>query len=161
MRSFFAHSDLIDHGVLRPLSHISENWELTWDAEAQKYEEEEHSYAKLLNQLIAEIESTTPPSKYHDNEDRLAEYTKKHLNWNIRKEGSRWVGSEYGAILEQGGFSDIDQNELILAAAGRIHAARIRGQNHFDEMEESHRRMLADVLTIILYHRTQSGIFDR
>src|SRR5258708_1079179 len=126
MKSFFAHSDLIDHGVLRPLSHISPNWELTWDANAQKYEEEEHSYANLLNLLIQEIETTNPPAKYHDNEDCLAEYTKKHLNWNIRKEGGRWVGAEYGAILEQGSFHDVNESELILAAAGRIHAARIR-----------------------------------
>jgi hypothetical protein len=155
MRSFFAYSDLIDHGVLRPLSHISGNWELTWNAGTQKYEEEDDSYTKLLNLLIEEIENTIPPAKYHDNEDRLAEYTQKHLNWNIRKEGGRWVGAEYGAILEQGGFHDFNQSELILAAAGRVRAARNRGQNHFDEIEESHRRILADVLTIILYHRTK------
>ena len=66
------------------------------------------------------------------------------------------IDAEYGAILEQGGFNELNQSELILAAAGRIHAARIRGQNHFDEMEESPRRILADVLTIILYHKTKS-----
>src|SRR5574341_434094 len=127
MRSFFVHSDLIDYEVLRPLSHISANWELTWDASTKNYREEEDSYAKLLNQLIEEIESTTPPVKYHDNEDRLAEYTKKHLNWNIRKEGSCWVGEDYNAIIEQGGFHDLNEKELILAAAGRIYAARVRG----------------------------------
>ena len=42
----------------------------------------------------------------------------------------------------------------MLAAAGRIRAAVIRGQTHFDQMEESHRRMLAALLLVILYHRT-------
>ena len=155
MRLFFAHSDLIDYEVLRPLSHIRPYWELTWDSIRMNYRGEEGSYAGLLNRLIEELDNTTAPTKYHDNEDRLAEYTKKHLNWNIRKEGHRWVGEDYKAIIEQGGFHDLDEGELMLAAAGRIHAARIRGQVQYDQIEESHRRMLAAVLTIILYHRTE------
>ena len=85
MKSFFARSIVFDHQVVSPLSHILPNWELTWDDVTGKYEEEEDSYAKLLNVLIAELEFTIPPSKYHDSEDRLAEYVKRHLNWKIQK----------------------------------------------------------------------------
>jgi hypothetical protein len=152
--SFFANSEFFDGDVLRPLSHIRGNWEITWNGLDDKYEKEEGSYAKLVNELILEIDNANPPAKYHDNEDRLAQYTKTHLKWNIRKEGNRWVGMDYHSIIEQGGFHDIDEKELVQAAAGRIYAARLRGQNHFDKMEESHRRILATVLSIILYHRS-------
>jgi hypothetical protein len=156
MWSFFQRSELFDHQVVRPLSHVLPNWELTWDDSTNRYEEEEDSYAKRLNELVDEFGQTVPPKKYHDNEDRLAEFTKKHLKWNIRKEGGRWVGEDYATILEQGGFNDVDQHELVLAAVGRIHAAKSRGQIYFDDMEQSHREMLAAVITIILYHRTDS-----
>ena len=157
MKSFFADSgaDCLDREVLRPLSHIHANWELTWDDAAQRYREEEDSYARELNKLIEELDNAAPPAKYHDNEDRLAEYVRKHLNWNIQKVGNRWIGEDYAAILEQGGFHDIDEKELVMAAAGRIHAAIAFGQSHYDDMEESHRRMLAAVISVILYHRTE------
>ena len=160
MWSFFEHSIVFDHQVVRPLSHILPNWELTWNDTTNRYEEEEDSYAKKLNELIDELGQTVPPKKYHDNEDRLAEFTRRHLKWNIRKEGNKWVGEDYATILEQGSFNDFDQHELVLAAAGRIYAAKNRGQNHFDEMEQSHREMLAAVMTIILYHRTDDKIFQ-
>jgi hypothetical protein len=60
--SFFANSDLCDHAVLRPLSHIFFDWELEWDATAQKYDEKTTTYAKLLNELIVELEQTEPPA---------------------------------------------------------------------------------------------------
>lgn len=154
MKAFFANSDgILDHQVLRPLSHIAANWEISWDDNAQSYESEDDSYASALNQMIEDIADTAPPAKYHDSEDRLAEYVVARLRWSIRKVGGGWVGADYDAILEQGGFQDIDQADLTLAATGRIHAALTRGQKHFDDMEESHRRMLGAVLTIILYHR--------
>jgi len=56
-------------------------------------------------------------------------------------------------ILEQGGFHDINETELVQAATGRIQTALDLGQLHFDEMEDSHRKILAGVLCIILYHR--------
>ena len=157
MKSFFADSgaDYLDREVLRPLSHIHANWELTWDEESQKYCEEEDSFAHKLNELIEELENATPPAKYHDNEDRLAEYVRKHLNWNIKKVGKRWIGEDYAAIIEHGGFHDIDEKELVMAAAGRVHAAIRFGQQHYDEMEKSHRRMLAAVMSVILYHRLE------
>src|SRR2546423_15172808 len=107
MKSFFTRSSVLDMEVLRPLSHILPYWETTWDVTEQKYSEEERSYATQLNALIDELDNATPPAKYHDNEDRLAEYVIKHLKWPIRKEGNRWVGEDYDVILQQGGFNDL------------------------------------------------------
>lgn len=165
MMDFFINSELLDYEVLRPLSHIKPYWETTWNPKTQEYEKEEGSYAGLLNQLIEEIRNTIPPARYHDNEDRLAQYVVQHLKWPLCKKGMRWVSlkgppmgiDDYGVILQQGGFHDINEKELISAAAGRIKAAVDRSQNHFDEMEESHRRILAAVLSTILYHRTPSN----
>jgi hypothetical protein len=153
MKSFFRRSLCFDEYVLRPLSHIRGNWDLLWDFENDCRKVEENSFAGLVNALVDELENTCPPLAYHDTEDRLAEIVLRELKWPIRKVGRRWVGAEYASILEQGGFGDIDQKELVLAAAGRIRAARERNQMHFDEMEESHLRMLAAVITVILYHR--------
>jgi hypothetical protein len=158
MFSFFTRSDLFDHDVLRPLSHIRGNWELSWDHEQGRYLEEEDSYANVVNLLLKELEQCDPPVRYHDNEDRLAEYVVEHLKWPIKKVENRWVGMDYESILEQGGFHDLNETNLVLAGAGRIRAAITRGQNHFDDMEESHQHMLAAVITIILYHRTDSAL---
>jgi len=157
MFEFFRQSDIFDHEALRPLSHIRGNWELIWDYEQGKYLEEEDSYANVVNNLLLELEQTIPPAKYHDNEDRLAEYVIEHLKWPIKKVGVRWVGQDYESILEQGGFNDFGQKDLVLAAAGRIRAAIDHGQNNFDEMETSHQHMLAAVISIILYHRTDDS----
>lgn len=156
MNDFFNNSeaDSLDAMVLKQLEHIYGNWELTWDYEEDKYLEEDDSYAALLNELIEELGSVSPPEKYHDNEDRLAEYVKNSLNWGIRKVGNRWEGDDYISILEQGGFQDVDEKELVLATSGRIRAAQERGQVHFDDMEKSHKKILADVLAVILYHRS-------
>ena len=153
MKSFFRRSICFDELALRPLSHICGNWELLWDFENDRRKVEEDSFAGLVNALIDELESTCPPPAYHDSEDRLAEIVLKELKWPIRKVGQRWIGADYASILAQGGFEDIDQKELVLAASGRIQAARARNQLHFDDMEDSHRRMLAAVITVILYHR--------
>lgn len=152
MRGFFVNSEEADRLVLRPLDHIRGNWELVW-GENDQYVEEDDSYAEVLNDLIDNLGVVEPPSRYHDNEDKLAEYLQS-IGWDIRKESGRWVGADYGSILEQGGFNDVDQSELILAAAGRIKAAQDRGQNHFDDMEWGHKQMLSTVLSVILYHRS-------
>ena len=153
MIQFFQWSDLFDHMVTRQLSHLRPNWELTWDREKEIYEPEEESYAERINELIVELSNLNPPTKYHDNEDRLAEYCKADLGWDIKKVGNRWVGADYAFILEQGAFRDIDERNLCFASVGRVRAALDRGQEHFDDMEEFHRRMLANVIVIILYHR--------
>lgn len=153
IRDFFAWSDLFDYMVTRKLSHIRANWELTWDHDEENYEIEDDSYSGIINELVDELSNLNPPEKYHDNEDRLAEHCKNSLKWNISKVGNRWVGSDYSSILEQGGFSDVDEKDLCLAACGRVIAAIDMGQDHFDDMEKSHQDMLANVITIILYHR--------
>ncbi len=155
IKIFFSWSDLFDYMVTRQLSHIRANWELTWNHTEKIYEPEQDSYAEMLNDLVIELSKLNPPAKYHDNEDRLAEYCKESLNWNINKLGNRWVGSDYLSILEQGGFEDIGEKNLCLAVCGRVKAALDQDQIHFDDMEESHRKMLADVVAIILYHRNK------
>lgn len=152
VREFFQWSDTLDYLVLRPLSHIRSNWETRWDSDKRKYRPEEDSFAEELNELIERIASTNPPLRYHDNEDRLAEFVQSK-GWRIKKAGNRWVGTDYASILEQGAFDDHDIPNLLLAARGRVHAAVVRGQTHFDEMEESHQKMLAAVLAIAIYHR--------
>lgn len=155
-KNFFANSNQFDTLALRQLSHINGNWELTWDKLKNEYIPEDDSFAEMVNELLDQFSRLNPPSKYHDNEDRLAEYVRAKLNWNVQKVGHRWIGNEYASILEQGGFSDIDQDELCLAAAGRIQAAIRRCQLHFDDMEMFHQKMLADVIAIILYQRINS-----
>ncbi len=155
-KAFFGQSDLLDRLALRQLSHINANWELIWNAEKQEYDSEEDSYASKVNNLIEELGRVNPPEKYHENEDCLTEYVLANLKWKIKKINGRWVGEDYAAILEQGGFDDIDEKNLALAAAGRIKAAIDRNQHRFDDMEPSHQKMLADVIAIILYHRTDA-----
>ena len=82
---FFGWSDLLDYMVNRELAHIRANWELTWNHSEQKYEPEEDSYAELLNSLFYELSEAEPPSRYHDNEDRLAEYLRDNSLWAPRK----------------------------------------------------------------------------
>lgn len=154
IKVFFENSAWLDYKVLRQLSHINLSWELIWDEDAEEYVREEGTLAGTLNDLITEISVTIIPEKYHDNEDELAEYVIKHLKWKIHKIGNRWVGEQYEAIMEQGGFDEINEKHLVQAAAGRIKAAIDRSQLHFDDMEESHQKMLAAVLAIIVYHRT-------
>ena len=47
----------------------------------------------------------------------------------------------------------IDLIDDIQAVSGCIKAPINHGQRHFDDIEQSHQKILADVLTIILYHR--------
>lgn len=156
MIDFFKRSGFLDYMVLKQLSHICPNWELTWDYENNKYKSEEDSFAEKLNELIEELGKTTPPAKYHNNEDSLAEYVIENLNWKIKKINNKWEGEDYAVILEQGGFGDVEERKLVKAAAGRIQTAIKYGQKHFDDMEEGHQKILGDVLAIILYHRANN-----
>jgi hypothetical protein len=158
VKDFFKWSDCLDYYVLRPLSHIKPNWEIRWNHDAQKYEPESDSFAADLNEIIDQLAKVTPPPKYHDHEDRLAEFVRDRLKWKIRKEKERWIGQDYAWILEQGGFNDDDLRHSILAASGRVHAAIARGQYHFDQMENAHQKMLAAVLANIVYHRECRGL---
>lgn len=155
LRAFFAQSDYLDYMVLRPLSHITPNWETVWSAD--RYELETDSFAGDLNEIIDQIAASPRPDRYHDNEDRLAERVLNELKWPIQKKGGRWVGADYQSILEQGAFRDIGQKELAIAAAGRVHMAQDYGQTHFDEMDDAHMAMLAALMTVMIYHRDCDG----
>ena len=73
--------------------------------------------------------------------------------WDSAHDGSVLCPDDYIALLEQGSFDDVEQKNLVLAAAGRIHAAMHLNQLHFDDLEQSHQYLLAGVLAAILYHR--------
>ncbi|MCU8466012.1 hypothetical protein BTO03_24905 [Vibrio parahaemolyticus] len=150
--SFFEDSEFLDYEVLRPLSHIRGNWELSPGTDTL-FEPEEDSFAVELSQLIEELETTDIPSRYHDNEDRLARYVQEKFDNEIEKIGNRWVGQDYRIILQDAGFFDINEQNLVQSAKGRIVAAINFGQEHYDDMEFGHRKMLAVILTLILYHR--------
>lgn len=160
IRDFFQASDFLAHEVLKPLSHIRDSWDLYIDSDTSKYEVEEGTFAWLFNHLINELSRSSPPAKYHDSEDRLAEHVQKNLNWKIKKQGDTWVNEsgkrlapiDYLVTLEQGGFHLEGIQDLLNAAAGRVMAAIHHGQPHFDEMERGHQVILAGVLTAILYH---------
>ena len=158
VRQFFAWSNWLDSFVLRPLSHIAMNWEASWDHETKRYEPEDSSFAEDLNIVIELIVNCPRPLKYHEHEDVLVQLFMGELKWPIQKRGGRWIGADYHFMLEQGAFRDLDQNNLIVAATGRVHAALDHGQNHFDEMEDGHLNMLAALLSIIIYHRDCVGI---
>jgi hypothetical protein len=157
---FFAASDVLAYEVLKPLSHMRGNWDPYVDSMTEMYEDEENSFAWLFNQLIHQISQASPPAKYHDSEDRLAEHVQQSLNWGIKKFGNGWLSqsggrltpNDYLATLEQGGFKIEGVNDLLDAAAGRISAAIQHGHRHFDEMERGHQIILAGVLAAILYH---------
>ncbi|MGN7439091.1 MAG: hypothetical protein ACTHOO_10670 [Alcanivorax sp.] len=153
VQEFFYWSDWFDYMVTKRLSHLKTNWELIWDHETRIYVEEDDSFARILNDLVYEISVISPPENYHDCEDRLAEFCKGKLGWQIEKVRGRWEGAPYSYILEQGAFDDIGQRDLCLAIRGRVQAAIDRGQEHFDDMEELHQKMLAEIFVILLYHR--------
>jgi hypothetical protein len=122
--------------------------------------DEEDTFAWLFNFRIDRRSVARPPLRYHDNEDRLGEYVRRELKWDVRKKGKTWVHrdgsrlklSEYLSLLEQGGYDANGIDDLIEAASGRVHAAIRFGQRHFDDMERSHQIILAGVLANILYH---------
>jgi hypothetical protein len=159
IREFFAWSNWLDSFVLRPLAHIAPYWEASWDHDEKRYRPEPHSFAADLNTLIDLLATQPRPNSYHDHEDNLAERVIRDLKWPIQKKDGRWIGADYGSILEQGAFDDLNQQNLLSAAAGRIHAAIDYGQRHFDDMEEGHLNILAALLSITLYHRHCDGSF--
>jgi Methylase-associated X1 len=133
------------------------DWETCWNDEARRYQPEPFSFAADLNQVIECMATSPRPPKYHTNEDVLVEGILHELKWPIQKKGNQWTGADYASMLEQGGFRDLDQKNLIAAATGRVHAALDYGQLHFDEMHTRHRHMLTALLTIIIYHRYCDG----
>lgn len=149
---FFGWSEYLDYEVTKQLGHIRPNWELTWLQDKEKYLEESDSFAKDINILVSELGNIETSKNYHKYEDKIGEFTNKFLKWGIEKKGKRWGINDYAVFLEQGAFNDYDQQFLKNAAVGRINVAIKRGQLTYDEMEESHRIMLGDLLAVILYH---------
>lgn len=150
VKKFFAQSEYLDQMVLRPLSHIDQDWELIRGNDGYLAEEGNLS-AHLIN-LIDVLASTEPPKKYHDNEDRLAEYLVS-MGSKIQKKGRYWIGDDYGFVLQQASLAhQLNHEELIFSAAGRVMAAIKHKQRMFDEMEEGHQAMLAAILTILVFN---------
>lgn len=150
VKEFFAHSENLDFAVLRPLSHLNACWELIWDGEG--YVDEEDTFSGILIRLIDRMAKTSPPKKYHDNEDILVESVIASLGWNVEKIGRRWEGADYVSLLEQGSIGNsINQGELFLATVGRVVAAIKYGQNRFDDMEKGHQTILAAALSILVF----------
>lgn len=153
MKSFFKWSELLDEEVTKRLQHIKSNWELQWDFEKEEYIEEENSFSFELNKLFIEFPKNEPVANYHMHEDEIVKFLNEKRNIKITKIGKRWNVNDYGQTLEQGAFSDIEQYNLKQAAIGRIYAALKRRQNSYDDMEQSHRFILSEILISILYHK--------
>jgi hypothetical protein len=153
IKEFFKWSGLLDEEITKRLQHIKSNWELQWDFEEEQYIEEENSFSPELNKLFIEFSKYKPVKNYHLQEDKIVEFLNEKRNTKIKKEGKRWIVVDYGQTLEQGAFSDIEQYNLKQAAIGRIYAAIKRNQNNYDDMEESHRFILSEILLSILYHQ--------
>ncbi len=153
VKTFFDNSEYLLELSLIQLEHIRSNWDLYWDDSNMRYSEEEDSFAKELNELIIDIASAEPPKHYHDNEDILVGFYNQNCQDKAYKEGNLWKGEGYKTILEQGGFEDYQQADMVQAAAGRVKAALDRSQYNIDSMEKGHRQILCDIIANILYHR--------
>jgi hypothetical protein len=161
--TFFARSDWLDYAVLRRLSHVAGNWELTYDGDF--YKPEDDSLADHLNVLIEEIGKTFPPKNYHHYENILASqhYDTKSGGVILSKSKRIWLNSatkkpipkeQLGFYIEQGAIGNSDVPELVIAAAGRIATAMKHGVEHFDDLDSGHMSMLAEIMTIILFVRS-------
>jgi hypothetical protein len=160
---FFLHSDLLDHAVLRPISHVMPNWELIQCQDSEYYEEEADSFAAHLNVLIQEISRSSPPRDYHAYENRLAinysEVTSGRFYldgklWRDRKTGNLVQKDFVGHMIEQATCGHYDVPDLVLAASGRIAASLRFGVDHFDKLDHGHMEMLSVIMTDILFRRS-------
>lgn len=153
MRDFFENSDFLDIMVLKPLSHIRPDWELSWYGSIDEYKPSVDSFAYELQQLIYEIEACVAPDDYHLHEDIVIKSTPQEFNEEVYKQGRLWIGQSYQILLQNGGLFDDDAKNLVMATAGRIAVAKRHGQLHFDQMDFSHQKILAIIMALVLYHR--------
>lgn len=58
--------------------------------------------------------------------------------------------------MEQAAIGYEDVPDLVLAAAGRVSAAMKHGDATFDDLDDGHADMLAEVLTVILFIRANT-----
>lgn len=161
--TFFENSDILDHAVLRPISHVAPNWELTWDLSSGRYEEEEDSLAAHLNKLIEEISHSLPPQDDHALENQYAiNYEgvasgRFHLDgklWRDRQTGKLVNKDFVGHMIEQATCGHYDVPDLVHSAAGRVSTALQFGVDHFDKLDRGHMEMLSVIITDILFRRS-------
>jgi hypothetical protein len=159
---FFGKSQWLDRSVLRPLSHIAMSWELRRTETVGVFMEEEDSLAVLMNQLILDISRATPPADYHAHEDAVIRLREGIDNGAIYQEGRRWRDRKTGeplhkssisSLMEQASIRYEDVPDLVLAAAGRVATALKFGDANFDDLDNGHADMLAEVLTVIIFIR--------
>jgi hypothetical protein len=160
---FFANSDFLDHVVLRPLSHVAANWELTSIPGPDLYLEEDNSLAGQLNVLIEEISTSNPPRDYHAYENKLAMNYPEVRSGRYYLEGKLWRDIQSGKLvekdfvghmIEQATAAQNDVPDLVLAAAGRVATAFNFRVAHFDDLDRGHMEMLSVIMTDILFRRS-------
>jgi len=149
---FFADSHWIEFYVTRPLQHIAGAYEIDWDEELRQYVPVdvplETTLVSQLNDVLETVEALEPKQGYHDFEDKIL--SSMTARYPLFKIGKLWLGEDYATMLEYGGWQQ--QHGILLAAAGRVRAAKKRGQHHFDEMHEAHRDVLGELLAIAVFY---------
>lgn len=164
-KGFFADSAYLDYAALRPLSHVAPNWELTWDSSMGEYEAEEGSLAAHLNVLIEQVARSVPPTDYHSHENRLAQLYARvgGGRFHLSKSGKLWIDSQtnkptskemVGHMIEQASSGSDDVPDLVLACAGRVATAMRFGVRHFDDLDDGHLAMLAVLIAVVLFRRS-------
>ena len=157
--TFIGWTICFDLEVTKPLSHIAPYYELTWDMEAQKFEEEELSFAPVLNSLIDKLAKTSSHTDYHQfvDDELLAS---RFANEVIYLEGKRWKNNrtkeplkpeDIGHYLEQHALGGCSLVNLKKSVSSRIRAAQKAGIKNWDELDDGHRKMLAELIVVILY----------
>lgn len=157
--NFIGWTICFDLEVTKPLEHIAHNYELTWDHDAQKFEEEELSFAPVLNLLIDELAKTPSYDHYHKFvDDELM--ASRFANEVIYLEDKRWRESktreplkpeDIGHYLEQHTIGGYIPRNLTKSVSSRIRAAQKAGVNNWDDLDDGHRKMLAELIVVILY----------
>jgi len=150
-----------DEHVTKPLEHIAGHWELSWDIDNNQFEEEAGSFSPLINQLINELARTPAHKEYHKFVDADLAASKYAAN-EIALQNKKWIDSRtrkpltpesIGYFLEQtaNGWS---LRNIILSIASRIRAAQKAGVKNWDELDDGHKDMLAQLIVVVLYMRS-------
>ncbi|MEO1100252.1 MAG: hypothetical protein AAFW65_00245, partial [Pseudomonadota bacterium] len=122
-------------------------------------EEEELSFAPVLNTLIDELAKTPSYADYHQfvDDELLASRFAKAV---IHLEGKRWKETktneplrpqDIGHYLEQHALGGCSLINLKKSISSRIRAAQKIGDKNWDELDDGHRKMLAELIVVVLY----------
>lgn len=148
----------MDGTVTRPLSHIAPHWELIWQDKERRYLDEEYSLGSHFNDLIEDISVSPKPKNYHRYMDNHLIYRSdivlKNKIWCDVSTDDKIDVEMMGHYISQEAIGDLEAKNLILAAAGRIEVSRKLGFENYDELDDNHMGMLAQILTSILYCRS-------